>query len=143
MKGAWLLIFILFAHAGMAIFFLGFYQKDPIIYTTTPMPITPKTIKVGEAVYSETARCSKADYTVTTVRTLVNEIVYALPSTTVEVEKGCHTFKRLVLVVPAEISGGKYHIETKIMVPIKWLYFERTDTVKFKSDEFTIINPKD
>jgi len=135
----WVLIGVLFMHAFLAIFFFGFYQKNPITYEL-PLPISPSVVHAGQPIYSLTTRCAKSDYTVTATRALVDGIIYAIPQVVTEVPKGCSAINRLLLVIPDELPNGTYSVNTTIEVPIKWLYFRRIDKIKLESETFQIVD---
>lgn len=137
----WALIGVFLGLVGLSIYFQNFYQKNPIVYTNLPTPVKEKIVKAGDPVYGITSRCAKDDYLVTTTRQLVNDLVYGLTSTTVEVQKGCNTVNRIIFTVPAELPTGKYHVDTVVSIPVKWLWFHRTDTVHIYSETFNIIHP--
>lgn len=139
----WLASIAMFAHAGMFIYFYKFHETPSVVWTNTTFPVVNQVIKRGDPIiFTIHQRCAKDNYRATTVREIIDGISYSIPSTTVQIQKGCVTDTRYVPEVSKALPPGEYYIRNIIQVEINWFYFNRVDTYHTQTEKFTIIDPR-
>lgn len=137
--GVWVVILILFIHAGLALYFFRFYLTPSVVHTTTTFPIVNRVVKQGEPVITIVERCSRGSYNAVVTRKAIDTIIYSIPGQTVFFVKGCVKEKRAIPDISQALDPGTYYLKNHFEIPIHWLWFSRTDAYDTETEKFTIV----
>jgi hypothetical protein len=135
------LTMFLFVFAAGMIGYIAFYSLYPfrtVEYLNSPFPILnpDQVVVAGSDVSYVVDYCRYTDLPTHVTRSLVNEIIYTLPSVDVKSPEGCESSVTIVSI-PKEIAPGKYHLESSLSWNINGF---RVVTKQVRTQEFTVVS---
>lgn len=118
---------------------VGFWMLYPyktLTFKTSKYPVLNRSVVSGTSLSFISDYCKYIDLTATTSREFVDGVIYPVPETITNREKGC---KNVIVTVPVpqELPSGKFHLLIHYVYRVNPL---RTIVVNHETEEFNIIN---
>lgn len=113
------------------------YDNPPAVFNNVPFPVEPQIVRAGDMLTVTSDLCRYTDVPVTIYRTWANDLSYLQsPEVFGGAPAGCGVNHFLVMV-PAELPPGEYHIHYRFVYEVSPLSFPRV--VEAHTEPFEVV----
>jgi hypothetical protein len=113
-----------------------FWPVKTLEVLNNPVPVDKTSYKPGDTIYATVDYCKYTDKTAQVSVAFVDGIIYYMPTTTTNVENGCHKVVVKCAVVP-DMPSGTYHIIVNVLYKVNPV---REVSIPYWTQDFQIVN---
>jgi hypothetical protein len=137
-RAAQVVSFAVIGLATLILIYIGYLLLSPqkvLEVKTQPLPVSPATVRPGEAVNMEIDYCKFQDLDSRIQIDFVGEYVLNTQQTTRDFPTGCHK-QRLNVIIPPQAKAGTYNLLFTVRYRVNSLHGEE---YVFESQKFNIV----